>query len=143
MSGYKVSGSYVTFCKEYRCTGYEMATAVENTTMTITSIAGIKSLGCGQYVAFPKGNMYCGCCYSWKPLDMNNRGWAMYYGGNLIELSLVCEGCSRKMSFTRIVSRPLCGAPMPEPKSPSLVKRLCKWWRTRNVPKFDPDYQWD
>jgi hypothetical protein len=143
MSGYTVSGPNVTFCKEYYCTGIEMATAVENTTMTITSIAGLKSLGCGQYVAFPKGGMYCGCCYSWKPLDMNNKGWAVYFGGHLIEPSLVCEECSRKMSIVNVVSRPLCGALMRKPKSPTFVKRLCKWWRSRNTLKYDPDYQWD
>lgn len=144
MSGYKVSGHHVTFCKEYRCIGHEMATAAENTTMTITSVAGTKYLGCGQYVGFPKGNMYCGCCFSWKPLDMNNKAWVVHLTGQLIEPSLVCEGCSRKISFRYQVSQPLCGTHVrPRAKSSSIVKRLCKWWRSKNVPEFDPDYQWD
>jgi hypothetical protein len=146
MSGFTVSGPHVTFCGKYCCSGFEMAHAAENTTMIITSVAGCKYLGRGNHVVFPKGNMYCGCCFSWKSLDMNNKAWAVHLGGTLIEPFLVCEGCAMKISVESLVSQPLCGTlrvSKRKIKSPTFVKRLCKWWRTSNAPQFDPEYQWD
>ena len=146
MSGFTVSGPQVIFCKEYRCNSHQVAKAAENTTMTITSLAGTKYLGCGKYVAYPKGHIYCECCYSWKSLDITNRAWVLHKCGDLMEDSLVCEDCCKRMSFPSYVSVPLCGtfhASTIKPKSVSIVKRLCKWLGKKDTPQYDPNYLWD
>ena len=150
MSGFIVDGPHVTFCKEYRCDSFQVAKAAENTYMTITSVAGTKYLGCGSYVAFPKGQMYCECCFSWKNLNMTNRAWAVHYNGRLVEPFLVCEECSKKMSIPSIVSQPLCGTfrassmkPKAKAKCISVAKSLGKWLCKSKVVEYDPDYLWD
>ena len=135
----------MTFCKEYSCYGFEMAEATSNTMMKISSVAGSSYLGCGRYVVFPKGQMYCAGCYSWKALDQANKAWAISKAGQLIEPFLVCEGCSKEMACPHLVSSALCGevhASQMKPKHASVKKMLGKWLRPRNVPQSSL-VEWD
>lgn len=148
MSGFTVYKNHVTFCKNYCCDNYQVAKAADNTYMTINSVAGTKYLGCGSYVAFPKGQMYCECCYSWKQLDMANRAWVAHYMGKLIEPFLVCEDCSKKMTIHFIDSYPLCGTfRISYIKSKSRCKRIVNgitnWLCKNKVVDYDPTYLWD
>jgi hypothetical protein len=144
MCGVIIDKHQVVFLKKYRCVGFNMAQAAENTTLTITSLAGIKYLGRGKYVVFPKGHMYCDCCYSMQPLNMDNKAWVVSYKGQLVEPFLVCETCSKKMaSFT---SQPLyasCNASQLPNKQPVFLDKVCKLLCIKITPDIHEDIMWD